>query len=50
MDDVRITWVTGPEPKNTLELPGGSKNEANNREYSHQGSLDYHGGLSIQAM
>ena len=45
VDDITITWVTGPEPKYALELPGASKNVANNREYSHQGSLDYHDGL-----
>ena len=40
-----ITEVTDPEPKYALELPGVPKNEANNRDYSHQGSLDYHDGL-----
>ena len=40
-----ITGVTDPERKYALELPGVPKNEAKTREYSHQGSLDYHDGL-----
>ena len=40
-----VIGVTDPDPKHALELPGASKNEAKSREYSHQGSLDYHDGL-----
>ena len=40
-----ITMVTDPEPKYISELPPVSKNEAKTREYSHQGSSDYHDGL-----
>ena len=45
MDETTITGVTDPERKYKIELPSVLKNEAKSREYSHQGSLDYHDGL-----
>ena len=41
-DETTITRVTDPEPKYKIELLPVPKREAKTREYSHQGSLDYH--------